>query len=820
MSDEPKGEELDVSTDKTESEEDISLSEDAIASIVGDAEAGQDRDPEEVTADQVDALKGMIGSMGGAEEADEDQTVGEDDIASILEGAAEEISPEEPSAEVDADDIAAILENAESEEQSTEELKPEESSAESVDVNPEEATADQVDALAGLMGGFNTAPKTEEPSTAEEPVAEETAVDEPPPAEEPAEAANPEEATADQVDELAGLMGNFNTEPKAEEPPAEELPTEAAEPEVDAAEPETTKPEAEAAEPEPAANDTVDPGDIASILAAESPEVEETPEPEAEEGPVPTPENVAKGEGILTPDILEDLIMTMPPKPGEEKKEEKKAESAAPKVSEEEAAAILGDETIDEKPDEEEIDPNELNNMLDGTPPEEPKEEEEPVPEEAANIVTPEDDLEEEEELAEEEPAPAEEAPEPEQKAEEVEDAKPKKKRRINIPFPKLPKKVAALARPIGFAACVAFAGIGSSYLMVKFFAPKPAGYESEIDHTKLSVPVVGMDEQRLRLSDIQPAIDMAIEPYLEHFEFHQGWIHAVAQSGLDLSVTVPVTAVTKEPLYEMVDDKLLLSRLVLTPDRFDALRKELIDAERSPGPPRLAPPADRYTIERFGASWATRAVLHFYGTHDGDDWNFGEPEWKIGSSDGKLPGGFKASFLGNALPLDDPKVNAWVEKYNSLAQDLMTSVQENTELDNLSELQRRVDARLSLFEPFEILSGRIFTPDNLGQGDAFNAIITDVYEDGFFEGYFEMRQVGLTPKRFSGRVDVSNGPDDSLVQTAYIRTFRESGLETDGDQTVPSIFQKGSQDLLALRSEPGFLSGRIDDIYITIAKP
>ena len=195
-------------------------------------------------------------------------------------------------------------------------------------------------------------------------------------------------------------------------------------------------------------------------------------------------------------------------------------------------------------------------------------------------------------------------------------------------------------------------------------------------------------------------------------------------------------------------------------------------------------------------------------------------PEWEVGTTDGKLPGGFKASFLGNSLPLDDPKVNAWVERYNTLAQNLMTSVQMNTEVDNLNALQKRVDARLSLFEPFEVLSGRVFTPETLDQGTGFNTIITDVYEDGFFEGYFEMQQTGTTPKRFSGRVDVTNGPDNSLIQTAYIRTFRESGLDSMEDAQIPRMFLKGSQDLLALKSEPGFLSGRIDDVYITIAKP
>ena len=88
------------------------------------------------------------------------------------------------------------------------------------------------------------------------------------------------------------------------------------------------------------------------------------------------------------------------------------------------------------------------------------------------------------------------------------------------------------------------------------------------------------------------------------------------------------------------------------------------------------------------------------------------------------------------------------------------------------------------------------------------------------FEGYFEMRDFGRDAKRFSGRVAVDRGPNGELIQTAHLRTFRESGLDGSTDSSIPRLFSKGFQDSISLVSEPGFLSGRLDDMYITLAKP
>ncbi|MGB0370764.1 MAG: hypothetical protein ACPGN3_05385 [Opitutales bacterium] len=826
MSEEPKDDENEVPIETAESEDDVTLSEDAIDSIVGEAaDSGETRDPEEVTADQVDALKEMMGTVGPAEEESESETVDPDDIASILEQAGDESSDES---------------EAPTEEAST--PAPE----------PEEATADQVDALAAMMGNFGNDKSEDSPeetseeaaaSPASEEVEEESeATAESEPETQPeAAAADPEEATADQVDALAAMMGNFGADKPAPETASEENSESADEPEPEAAvqdaeentaaEPEAPEtpeadPEPEAtAEPEAAADDSpVDADDIASILAAESPEVEEEPEteekPETEEAKPEAkvdPGNVAKEEGILTPDILENLILTPP----DDKPESDGKAAPAAKVSDEEASKILGDEEIEDAGDDEQISADELASLMDAEAPAkekesseaEPEKEPEAVPDDAANIVTPEDDLDEEEELAEE---PSEAPKEAEAPKEPEPEAKPKKSK-LQLKFPVFSKLV-RLFKPLGFVAMVSSIAMVSAFIVIKIAAPK-SGADAD-EHMLRRIPVVGSD-YTIRVQDIQPSIDLAIEPYLDNFTINQGWIHAVAHSGDDISVSVSLTATTKQILYEIVDDSVLLNRLVLTPNRFNMLRRELMDDEKSEVPARPAAPADQYIRERFPEGFSTRAVLNFYGKPDGREWVFTEPDWQVADYSGKLPTGFIKDFLGGeAMHIDDPKVGFWVQEYNEAAQTLLDAAQSGTEIANLNALQKRVDNRLTLFSPFEVLSGRMYTPDNLDRGVSFNAIITDVYEDGFFEGYFEMRNLGLDPKRFSGRVALSRGENGSFVQTAHIRTFRESGLESREDGSVPRIFAKGFQDSISLVSEPGFLSGRLDDMYITLAKP
>ncbi|MEM7672088.1 MAG: hypothetical protein AAF212_01990 [Verrucomicrobiota bacterium] len=779
MSQDPADDESEVPIETAESEEEISLSEDAIESIVGDAAKSQDeRDPEEVTADQVDALKDLMGSAKGeGEDSTVSENVDPEDIASILEAAGEEDSPESQDADLEVSEGTPSAEPAR---------------------EPEEASADQIDALAGMMGGFDSE-AAEEPTTETE-----------------KEAPQSDDATADQVDALAGMMGGFGAEQSAAD-------------ESTAGQNESEKPEAEepvAEEPEaPTVPETVDADDIASILAAESPEVEETPEEESptSEGRI-DPGNVAVEEGILTPDILEKLILTHP----DDTPEPEVIEAPAPKVSAEEVSNILGDEEIEDVGDDEKISPEELAKLMDAEaekaeepePEPEPELEPEPdsVPDEAANIVTPGDDLEEEEELAKEEP---EIPPEPEDPPETSTPAPSQNQKRKRFKWlDKVPglSKASRILKPAGFVASVSTIAMISSFIVIKIAAPKPGG--SGLEYEIRQIPIIG-SESTLPITAIQPAIDKALEPYLNHFEIDQGWIHVIAHSGGDVSASVSLTAITKEPLFEILADEVLLNRLVLTPNRFDTLRKELLDEGKAPGPERPEGPAERYIRERFTAGYATRVVLNFYGKPDGSEWTFYDPQWEVADFTGKLPTGFKEDFLGSdSMHLDDPRVNAWVEEYNDSAKSLLGAAQSSTELENLAALQKRVDDRLRLFDPFEILSGRMYTVDSLDRGVSFNAIITDVYEDGFFEGYFEMRDFGRDAKRFSGRVAVDRGPNGELIQTAHLRTFRESGLDGSTDSSIPRLFSKGFQDSISLVSEPGFLSGRLDDMYITLAKP
>ena len=714
-----------------------------------------ERDPEAATADQLDVLQGMMGNF--------------DTPPSESNGATE--GPGED-------------ENSEAQESSLEESP----------IDPEAATADQLGVLEGMVGNFENEPeKAPDSDDNETPSAEESntekADENPAPIEEQPEpessSKDPEEATADEVDALKDLMGNFG---------GPSTSAEATEEDDDAHDEEEADETSEAAPSSPSP-ELLDPETIENLVGDTSPEAESSDE------------DKDHGEFILTEEILTKIITEIPEKP--ENADEEKPQDAADEVSD-----FLGDTEVEAVEDSEELSSDEISKLLDEESPEEEKEAriaaEEKASDEKAN--EPEDDLEEQELLDEEPEAQVIEAEQPELTTEstpEVVEETDTARRKLTLPS--LSKKQWIITGSL--AATVPIAFVSLMALALQF--AKPSSKAPDISE---GIPIVGLVET-LAQNDIEPSIQSAIAPYTDRFDITTGWIHAVAHSGTELTATVPITAILKETLYEIVSENVIHPRLVLNPQTFGQIAKELSQSKDETIQQAPTPPDSNFVYPRFPEGYPTRATLTLHGLKEKGQWHFTEPAWHFAGNLETLPRGFSAKNLGSKVTLvDGPEVGAWVERYNQSASELLGTYQNKYLTGAVSSLRDRVQARADLFRDFETLAGRFFTADNLESGSAFTTVITDTYEDGFFEGYFQLPELGNAPKRFSGRVNVASNPQGGLAQTVSIQTYRQSGLETSAG--VPSIFIEGQSHTIQLIREPGYLSGNVGDIYMTLAKP